>query len=322
MLRARVATSTANSALSAAVLHGLRSGQTAVNANQTIAEAIDELRARTIEHPVVYGYALDDELVTVSHPLTTKGIAAIPEILSQPYYSDDMGYKYGYRPVGLITFAISWELWGSNPMAEHLINVLLYALLCLILLRWLDLLLASYSPWLSLLTVLIFVVHPTHTEVVSSLKNREELLSLLGGVSAGFFMARNGRFPLLDLFFGLLFFGVGMLSKNSVFLFPIIIPSLIFLLQRNPKTKHNMKTITQQFQCGQKQDRPSRKTNALAQVAVAAFLQGRLPYLRIAAAIAVALDRVPACAAGELDAVLEADLAARQAAEAAIAGWT
>jgi magnesium transporter len=51
----------ANSALSAAVLHGLRSVQTAVNANQTIAEAIDELRARTIEHPVVYVYALDDD---------------------------------------------------------------------------------------------------------------------------------------------------------------------------------------------------------------------------------------------------------------------
>jgi magnesium transporter len=61
MLKARQPKPSANSALSAAVLHGLRSVQTAVNANQTIAEAIDELRSRTIDHPVVYVYALDDD---------------------------------------------------------------------------------------------------------------------------------------------------------------------------------------------------------------------------------------------------------------------
>ena len=61
MLKARTAKPSANSALSAAVLHGLRSVQTAVNANQTISEAIDELRSRTIEHPVVYVYAVDDD---------------------------------------------------------------------------------------------------------------------------------------------------------------------------------------------------------------------------------------------------------------------
>lgn len=61
MLPTRPAKPSPNSALSAAVLHGLRSVQTAVNAGQTIAEAIDELRSRTIEHPVVYVYALDDD---------------------------------------------------------------------------------------------------------------------------------------------------------------------------------------------------------------------------------------------------------------------
>ena len=61
MLQARAARSSQNSALSAAVLHGLRSVQTAVNASQTISEAIDELRSRTIEHPVIYVYALDDD---------------------------------------------------------------------------------------------------------------------------------------------------------------------------------------------------------------------------------------------------------------------
>lgn len=61
MLRTRPAKPSANSALSAAVLHGLRSVQTHVNANQTIAEAIDELRSRAIDHTVIYVYAVDDD---------------------------------------------------------------------------------------------------------------------------------------------------------------------------------------------------------------------------------------------------------------------
>lgn len=49
------------SALAVSVLHGLRSVQTAVNANETIQSALAELRSRTIDHPVLYIYALDDD---------------------------------------------------------------------------------------------------------------------------------------------------------------------------------------------------------------------------------------------------------------------
>jgi hypothetical protein len=46
-------------------------------------------------------YNLDDNLVTQNHRLTSKGISAIPEIYGSPYYQDDMGYSYGYRPTTL-----------------------------------------------------------------------------------------------------------------------------------------------------------------------------------------------------------------------------
>lgn len=88
MLKARPAKPSANSALSAAVLHGLRAVQTAVNANQTIAEAIDELRSRTIEHPVIYVYAVDDDdrlLGTVSMRalLLSAPTARIHEVMTR-----------------------------------------------------------------------------------------------------------------------------------------------------------------------------------------------------------------------------------------------
>lgn len=39
-------------------------------------------------------YNLDDKLVTRNHRLTAKGIFAIPEIFTSPYYQDAKGYAY------------------------------------------------------------------------------------------------------------------------------------------------------------------------------------------------------------------------------------
>ncbi|MDD5248306.1 MAG: 1-deoxy-D-xylulose-5-phosphate reductoisomerase [Rhodocyclaceae bacterium] len=59
--------------------------------------------------------------------------------------------------------------------------------------------------------------------------------------------------------------------------------------------------------------------NAANEVAVAAFLEGRLPFLRIAGVIAAALDAVPPGPAADLPAVLAADALGRQAALVALA---
>jgi len=58
--------------------------------------------------------------------------------------------------------------------------------------------------------------------------------------------------------------------------------------------------------------------NAANEVAVAAFLDGRLPFLRIADVIAAALDAVPVAAVPDLPAVLAADADGRRAARAAL----
>jgi hypothetical protein len=72
------------------------------------------------------GYNLDDELVTRNHPLTSKGLNALWEIITSPYYSDEMGYSYGYRPIVLMTFAIENYFFGEDPHVGHFINLLIY----------------------------------------------------------------------------------------------------------------------------------------------------------------------------------------------------
>ncbi|HRN93164.1 MAG: glycosyltransferase family 39 protein [Chitinophagales bacterium] len=129
-------------------------------------------------------YALDDNLVATTnsqqpHRLTSKGIPAIPEIFTEPYYKDAQGYAFDYRPIALATFAIEHSLFGDNPHVSHFFNVLLYALLCVLLLKTLEALLRNYNPLLAFVCTLLFVAHPVHTEVVASIKNRDEILALL-----------------------------------------------------------------------------------------------------------------------------------------------
>jgi 1-deoxy-D-xylulose-5-phosphate reductoisomerase len=56
--------------------------------------------------------------------------------------------------------------------------------------------------------------------------------------------------------------------------------------------------------------------NAANEIAVEAFLDGRLPFQRIAAVIAATLDAVPVAPAEDIAEVLAADAAAREAARA------
>lgn len=55
------AKSNPTSKLAIPVLHGIRTVQTAVNIRQTVGEALEDLRKRAIDHPVVYVYAVDDD---------------------------------------------------------------------------------------------------------------------------------------------------------------------------------------------------------------------------------------------------------------------
>lgn len=178
-------------------------------------------------------YNLDDELVTQNHRLTSKGISAIPEIFSSPYYQDQSGYKYEYRPIVLTTFAIEHSLFGEHAVVSHFINTLLYSLMCVLLLLVLRKLLIGYGNILSFLITLLFASHPVHTEVVASIKNRDEILSLgFALLSLYYAIAWAGKKQRLQLVAVLLFFMAGILSKSSAITFAIIIPILLVLFTR------------------------------------------------------------------------------------------
>ncbi|MFC2114603.1 hypothetical protein ACFLRI_04575 [Bacteroidota bacterium] len=101
-------------------------------------------------------YALDDIYVT-NNDLVKKGFRAIPEIFTS-YYADNVfedgeRLRFGFRPVVKASYAIEYAIFGNNPHMSHFINILLYFLTLLILLRILSNVWSDKSPLFSLLVV-------------------------------------------------------------------------------------------------------------------------------------------------------------------------
>lgn len=128
-----------------------------------------------------YGY--DDVFVVKGNKYVQEGIAGIPAIFENPYAVVD-SVQLDKRPITLITFAVEHQLFNDNPHISHFINIILYALTLLVLYVLLQqaFQLEKVNKWLPLLIVVLFAIHPLHTEVVSSLKNRDELLVMLFGL--------------------------------------------------------------------------------------------------------------------------------------------
>ena len=173
-------------------------------------------------------YALDDELVVYNNKVIEKGFKAIPEIFTS-FYSHTDKMQYGYRPIVQTTFAVEYGLWGQNPFISHLINLLLFLAIGYILFLWLKKILPGYILLFPLITTLLFMAHPVHTEVVCSLKNRDELLSFLGGISAVLLILKYAENNKLRFFIAAnVCLWLGFFSKLSALTFLGIIPLTLY----------------------------------------------------------------------------------------------
>ncbi|PSR01568.1 MAG: hypothetical protein BRD50_08550 [Bacteroidetes bacterium SW_11_45_7] len=170
-------------------------------------------------------YNMDDELVADNDLIENRGIRAIPQLFSNAYYQDEMGYQYGYRPFTLATFAIEHAVFGDNPYLSHLVNVLLYSLLVVLIFISLCKLFPAFNWVFPALVAFLFAAHPIHTEAVASIKNREEILALLGGIGSLYCLTCIVKHEKWYYYILIpLFFFAGVLSKKSVISFAFITP--------------------------------------------------------------------------------------------------
>lgn len=180
-------------------------------------------------------YALDDSIVTESSNMTAKGIKAIPKLLRSYYIERAKNVKFEYRPVGKISFALEHELFGVHVVISHAVNLLLYVIGLFLLYSALKILFSAYDDAIAFYCTLLFAIMPIHTEVVASLKNREELLCFIFCMIAlrhFLLFFESGFKKWLSFLFALLAFYLAFLTKLDALPFLAVIPILAYAKTR------------------------------------------------------------------------------------------
>ena len=116
-----------------------------------------------------------------------------------------------YRPLTVLSFALNYA-WGDlNPQGYHVVNLLLHiGVVLLIGLLALQLGLGSTGAWAA---ALVFAVLPIHTEAVSNLVGRSEILAAFFVLLS--WLCATGRPSGFRIFAGAICFALAMLSKES-----------------------------------------------------------------------------------------------------------
>ena len=189
---------------------------------------------------ISFKYTLDDGTVIKENKLTKKGISAIPEILTHSYwYGFNKSDDATYRPASLIMLAIEYQFFDDNPHVNHLVNVILYALTCWLLFMLLCKLFTSQNLIFPFICSLLYVAHPLHTEVVDSIKSRDEILCFPFAISSALLLLRYiSRNSILALVFGGICFFGSLVSKETGITFFVVLPLMLYVF-----TKADLKKI-------------------------------------------------------------------------------
>lgn len=181
--------------------------------------------ANTISHE----YVLDDWGLIPENKLTRRGAEGIGEIFKTSYRTGmDVADNTLYRPLSKASFALEWEVAPNNPAVGHISNIVLYGLVCFLLFVTLARLFKGNLA-VPFITVLLFAVHPLHTEVVANIKSRDEMMAflflLLSLRSAMDYVNEGRSLRLAQLS---VWFFLAMLSKESSITWIAILPMTLY----------------------------------------------------------------------------------------------
>jgi tetratricopeptide (TPR) repeat protein len=196
-------------------------------------------------------FNIDDDYVYENHRLVQQGISGIPEIFQSRYHDRDE-YYFGYRPLTVAIYAIEYEFFGMNPHTAHLFNVIYYIICCsllfYVLLYLLKPKLENNAAWYAFLVSIIFTTHAIHSEVVLSIKNREEILSLVLSLFSVLFALRffDSR-KLYNILISICFLTLAFLAKESAIVFLAIIPLTIVFFKSEVIFSAKIKTGFAEF---------------------------------------------------------------------------
>jgi Tfp pilus assembly protein PilF len=118
-----------------------------------------------------FGYvAYDDDQYVYQNPWVKAGLTA-----SNIGWAFTTFFYANWHPLTWLSYMLDFNLFGSNPGAQHLVNVAFH--LASTLLLFLTLFRMTRQPWRCAVVAAIFAVHPLHVESVAWISERKDVLS-------------------------------------------------------------------------------------------------------------------------------------------------
>lgn len=186
--------------------------------------------ALVYSNTLINGYNLDDEFVTKGNVVTSsESDNSLIDIFTFNYGTEG-NLSYGYRPITVATFYIEHRLFKESPAFSHAINIILFGLLCLLVHKVLRIVFFETNLYILLFVSLLFVVHAAHSEVVASIKNRDEILALLFlllAIWASLKWVKKDKVLLLLLMTSCV--ALSVLSKKTTLPVIFLIPTLLLI---------------------------------------------------------------------------------------------
>lgn len=178
-------------------------------------------------------FVFDDESVVVGNQ-AIQSLENIPKFFTAQEGFHKVIGKY-YRPLVLITYSFDYALWELKPAGFHFTNIVFHLIATLLLFRILLYLSEQYENGKAgaFLGAVIFAVHPIHTEAVSWVSGRTDLLAtMLFFASFLYYVKYDRRNDLRLLIYSLIFYLLALLSKEMIVTMPVFILLYDFILSK------------------------------------------------------------------------------------------
>lgn len=189
---------------------------------------------------VVYGQVnghefllYDDKQYVYQNPMVQMGIS--PESIRWAFTTL---FASNWHPVTWLSHMLDQDIFGSNPGAQHMTNVLFHILNSILVFTILRKM--TGSTWRSFAVGLMFAIHPIHVESVAWLAERKDVLSLFFGLLTVWSYIRFTEKPAVTTYLPVIvFFALGLMAKPIL----VTLPLILLLLDYWPLNRH-LKSIS------------------------------------------------------------------------------
>lgn len=188
-----------------------------------------------------------DDVALIQQDDRIRSLDHLGEIFSQDFFEHaNEQVKYGYyRPVITVSYMFDYALWGVDPTGYHLTNLVLHWL-CALGVYAFALVVVGVGPAAALAAAVIFAVHPVHTESVSWISGRTDVLATALVLAAWLFAARAERASSVGARRALVVtssvvFLLAVLAKETALILPLLV--FVFDLGRLPWRRALVRSI-------------------------------------------------------------------------------